>query len=130
MMAFLTLGPLASHALILVVAMCNMCILSYDAGMINNLNTVKPFVERTSPLPNLITCALLTPSADFSLNSTLTGLNSAIVSAGCIFGGPMVGPIVDRWGRRAGLGVASVCIIFGVILQASAASGMCLIRKA
>lgn len=35
----------------------------------------------------------------------------------------MVGPIVDRWGRKAGLGVASVCIIFGVILQASAKSG-------
>lgn len=50
-MAFLTLGPLASHALILVVAMCNMCILSYDAGMINNLNTVKPFVERALTLP-------------------------------------------------------------------------------
>jgi len=49
-MALLTLGPVASHALILVVAMCNMCILSYDAGMINNLNTVKPFVERTSNL--------------------------------------------------------------------------------
>lgn len=60
---------------------------------------------------------------DFKLDSTLTGLNSAIVSAGCIFGGPMVGPIVDRWGRKAGLGVASVCIIFGVILQASAAGG-------
>ncbi|KAH8768966.1 general substrate transporter [Diaporthe sp. PMI_573] len=103
-MALLTLGPVASHALILVVAMCNMCILSYDAGMINNLNTVKPFVEH------------------FNLNSDLTGLNSAIVSAGCIFGGPMVGPIVDRWGRKAGLGVASVCIILGVILQASAES--------
>lgn len=61
--------------------------------------------------------------ADFHLNSDLTGLNSAIISAGCIFGGPMVGPIVDRWGRKAGLAVASVCIIFGVILQASAASG-------
>lgn len=35
----------------------------------------------------------------------------------------MVGPIVDRWGRKAGLAVASVCIIFGVILQASASSG-------
>lgn len=60
--------------------------------------------------------------ADFHLNSDLTGLNSAIISAGCIFGGPMVGPIVDRWGRKAGLAVASVCIIFGVILQASASS--------
>lgn len=60
---------------------------------------------------------------DFHLNSDLTGLNSAIISAGCIFGGPMVGPIVDRWGRKAGLLVASICIIFGVILQASAASG-------
>lgn len=47
-MALLSLGPVASHVLIMVVAMCNMCILSYDAGMINNLNTVKPFVERMS----------------------------------------------------------------------------------
>lgn len=47
-MALLSLGPVASHVLIMVVAMCNMCILSYDAGMINNLNTVKPFVERLS----------------------------------------------------------------------------------
>lgn len=45
-MTLLSLGPVASHVLIMVVAMCNMCILSYDAGMINNLNTVKPFVER------------------------------------------------------------------------------------
>lgn len=49
-MALLSLGPVASHVLILVVAMCNICILSYDAGMINNLNTVKPFVERSSAL--------------------------------------------------------------------------------
>lgn len=47
-MALLSLGPVASHALILVVAMFNICILSYDAGMINNLNGVKPFVERPS----------------------------------------------------------------------------------
>lgn len=47
-MALLSLGPVVSHVLILVVAMCNICILSYDAGMINNLNTVKPFVERSS----------------------------------------------------------------------------------
>lgn len=54
-MALLSLGPVASHVLIMVVAMCNMCILSYDAGMINNLNTVKPFVERMSTVsrPNI-----------------------------------------------------------------------------
>lgn len=52
-MALLSLGPVASHVLIMVVAMCNMCILSYDAGMINNLNTVKPFVERLSTVSRL-----------------------------------------------------------------------------
>ncbi|KAM6516895.1 hypothetical protein FSOLCH5_007839 [Fusarium solani] len=82
--------------------MSNICILSYDAGMINNLNAVQPYFEH------------------FSLDSDLIGLNVAIVSAGCIFGSPVVGPIVDRWGRKAGLGMGSVCIILGVVLQASA----------
>ncbi|UPK92427.1 hypothetical protein LCI18_003362 [Fusarium solani-melongenae] len=101
-MALLSLGPVISHALILVVAMSNICILSYDAGMINNLNAVKPYFEH------------------FNLDSDLIGLNVAIVSAGCIFGSPIVGPIVDRWGRKTGLGMGSVCIILGVVLQASA----------
>ncbi|RSL52702.1 hypothetical protein CEP51_015009 [Fusarium floridanum] len=101
-MALLSLGPVVSHVLILVVAMCNICILSYDAGMINNLNAVQPYFEH------------------FNLNSDLIGLNVAIVSAGCIFGSPVVGPIVDRWGRKTGLAMGSVCIILGVVLQASA----------
>ncbi|KAJ3460079.1 hypothetical protein MRS44_010946 [Fusarium solani] len=101
-MALLSLGPVVSHVLILVVAMSNICILSYDAGMINNLNAVQPYFEH------------------FSLDSDLIGLNVAIVSAGCIFGSPVVGPIVDRWGRKTGLGMGSVCIILGVVLQASA----------
>ncbi|KAH7268837.1 general substrate transporter [Fusarium solani] len=70
--------------------------------MINNLNAVQPYFEH------------------FSLDSDLIGLNVAIVSAGCIFGSPVVGPIVDRWGRKTGLGMGSVCIILGVVLQASA----------
>ncbi|KAI8675958.1 MFS domain-containing protein [Fusarium keratoplasticum] len=101
-MALLSLGPVVSHALILVVAMSNICILSYDAGMINNLNAVQPYFEH------------------FNLDSDLIGLNVAIISAGCIFGSPVVGPIVDRWGRKTGLGMGSVCIILGVVLQASA----------
>jgi hypothetical protein len=47
-MALLSLGPVVSHVLILVVAMSNICILSYDAGMINNLNAVQPYFERSS----------------------------------------------------------------------------------
>ncbi|EEU36792.1 uncharacterized protein NECHADRAFT_14381, partial [Fusarium vanettenii 77-13-4] len=74
----------------------------YDAGMINNLNAVQPYFEH------------------FNLDSDLIGLNVAIVSAGCIFGSPVVGPIVDRWGRKTGLAMGSVCIILGVVLQASA----------
>ncbi|KAJ4245922.1 hypothetical protein NW757_009779 [Fusarium falciforme] len=101
-MALLSLGPVVSHALILVVAMSNICILSYDAGMINNLNAVQPYFEH------------------FNLDSDLIGLNVAIISAGCIFGSPVVGPVVDRWGRKTGLGMGSVCIILGVVLQASA----------
>ncbi|EEU36760.1 uncharacterized protein NECHADRAFT_88940 [Fusarium vanettenii 77-13-4] len=101
-MALLSLGPVVSHVLILVVAMCNICILSYDAGMINNLNAVQPYFEH------------------FNLDSDLIGLNVAIVSAGYIFGSPVVGPIVDRWGRKTSLAMGSVCIILGVVLQASA----------
>lgn len=44
-MASTTRGPILSHILILLVAMLNLCILSYDAGMINNLNKVKPYYD-------------------------------------------------------------------------------------
>lgn len=47
-MALLRLGPVVSHVLMVLVAMLNICILSYDAGMINNLNAVKPYFERLS----------------------------------------------------------------------------------
>ncbi|KAJ3538186.1 hypothetical protein NM208_g6018 [Fusarium decemcellulare] len=102
-MALLSLGPIASHALMLLTAMLNICILSYDAGMINNLNKVQPYLDH------------------FNLNSDLIGLNAAIVSAGCVVGAPVVGPIIDRWGRKKGLALGSVCVIIGVVLQVSAA---------
>lgn len=53
----------------------------------------------------------------------MIGLNVAIISAGSIFGAPIVGPVVDRWGRKTGLAVGSICIILGVVLQASASKG-------
>ncbi|KAI8193145.1 High-affinity glucose transporter [Colletotrichum sp. SAR 10_65] len=84
--------------------MLNICILSYDAGMINNLNAVKPYNDY------------------FNLNSDLIGLNVAIISAGSVLGAPVVGPAVDRWGRKMGLAAGSICIIVGVILQASASA--------
>ncbi|KAK1690562.1 hypothetical protein BDP55DRAFT_651113 [Colletotrichum godetiae] len=101
-MALFTPGPIVSHVLMVLVAMLNICILSYDAGMINNLNSVKPYQDY------------------FKLNSDMIGLNVAIISAGSIFGAPIVGPVVDRWGRKIGLAVGSICIILGVVLQASA----------
>ncbi|KAK1547577.1 hypothetical protein CPAR01_01544 [Colletotrichum paranaense] len=104
-MALLTPGPIVSHVLMVLVAMLNICILSYDAGMINNLNSVKPYQDY------------------FKLNSDMIGLNVAIISAGSIFGAPIVGPVVDRWGRKTGLAVGSICIILGVVLQASASKG-------
>ncbi|KAF0331811.1 hypothetical protein GQ607_000931 [Colletotrichum asianum] len=103
-MAVLSLGPVFSHILIVLVAMLNICILSYDAGMINNLNAVKPYNDY------------------FNLNSDLIGLNVAIISAGSVLGAPVVGPAVDRWGRKMGLAAGSICIIIGVILQASASA--------
>ncbi|KAJ0318067.1 hypothetical protein COL5a_010814 [Colletotrichum fioriniae] len=104
-MALFTPGPIVSHVLMVLVAMLNICILSYDAGMINNLNSVKPYQDY------------------FKLNSDMIGLNVAIISAGSIFGAPIVGPVVDRWGRKTGLAVGSICIILGVVLQASASKG-------
>ncbi|KAI8287313.1 High-affinity glucose transporter [Colletotrichum sp. SAR11_57] len=103
-MAVLSLGPVFSHILVVLVAMLNICILSYDAGMINNLNAVKPYNDY------------------FNLNSDLIGLNVAIISAGSVLGAPVVGPAVDRWGRKMGLAAGSICIIVGVILQASASA--------
>ncbi|KAJ0359501.1 hypothetical protein COL154_008286 [Colletotrichum chrysophilum] len=72
--------------------------------MINNLNAVKPYNDY------------------FNLNSDLIGLNVAIISAGSVLGAPVVGPAVDRWGRKMGLAAGSICIIVGVILQASASA--------
>ncbi|KAJ3949619.1 uncharacterized protein N0V96_000742 [Colletotrichum fioriniae] len=62
-MALFTPGPIVSHVLMVFVAMLNICILSYDAGMINNLNSVKPYQDY------------------FKLNSDMIGLNVAIISA-------------------------------------------------
>lgn len=55
----------------------------------------------------------------------MNGLNAAIISAGCIIGAPVVGHLVDRWGRKAGLGLGAMSIITGVVLQASATKGEC-----
>lgn len=62
-------------------------------------------------------------ATDFNLNHSLIGLNAAIISAGCITAGPFVSPLVDKWGRKAGLALGSLFIILGVILQASAPKG-------
>ncbi|KXH30829.1 hypothetical protein CSIM01_01423 [Colletotrichum simmondsii] len=70
--------------------------------MINNLNAVVPYRQH------------------FELNSDMVGLNAAIISAGCIIGAPVVGHLVDRWERKAGLGLGAMSIIIGVVLQASA----------
>lgn len=120
-MALVRLSPIPAHVLMVFVAMLNICILSYDAGMINNLNAVKPYFERR--LTSLPMTSTDTP-ADFNLDSDLIGLNVAIISAGSIFGAPIVGPVVDRWGRKTGLALGSVCIIVGVVLEASAPKGM------
>ncbi|KAF4964430.1 hypothetical protein FSARC_7616 [Fusarium sarcochroum] len=103
-MPLVTPGPFVSHVLMLMTAMLNICILSYDAGMINNLNQVEPYYDH------------------FHLNNDLIGLNAAIVSAGSIVSAPLVGPLIDRWGRKMGLVGGGVCVIVGVVLQASAAT--------
>ncbi|KAK1497653.1 hypothetical protein CCUS01_13046 [Colletotrichum cuscutae] len=101
-MASLKLGGTLSYALIFCEAVFSICIISYDAAMINNLNAVVPYRQH------------------FELNSDMVGLNAAIISAGCIIGAPVVGHLVDRWGRKAGLGLGATSIIIGVILEASA----------
>ncbi|EXF80119.1 hypothetical protein CFIO01_11937 [Colletotrichum fioriniae PJ7] len=101
-MASLKLGSTLSHALIFCEAIFSICIISYDAAMINNLNAVVPYRQH------------------FELNSDMDGLNAAIISAGCIIGAPVVGYLADRWGRKAGLGLGAMSIIVGVILEASA----------
>ncbi|KAK0377862.1 hypothetical protein CLIM01_04774 [Colletotrichum limetticola] len=101
-MASLKLGSTLSYALIFCEAVFSICIISYDAAMINNLNAVVPYRQH------------------FELNSDMVGLNAAIISAGCIVGAPVVGHLVDRWGRKAGLGLGATSIIIGVILEASA----------
>lgn len=53
-MASTNTSPIISHILILLVAMLNICILSYDAGMINNLNKVQPYFECVSDQLNLV----------------------------------------------------------------------------
>lgn len=69
----------------------------------------------------------LTWPADFNLDATTIGINAALISAGCIIASPFVSPIVDKWGRKAGMAVGSCCIILGVILQASAKQSRSLI---
>lgn len=75
---------------------------SYDAAMINSLNIMNYFATY------------------FKLNSTTSGLNVAIIYAGSVLALPFAGPLLDRFGRRKGMIVATVVGLIGCILQVAA----------
>ncbi|VUC24191.1 unnamed protein product [Clonostachys rosea] len=99
MLQLARLGPVPGYTLAVLSASFAISILAYDASLINNLNILPQYIEH------------------FQLDSSLIGLNTAIVSAGSIVAGPLVGPLIDRWGRKTGLMISSVLVALGAILQ-------------
>jgi MFS family permease len=59
----------------------------------------------------------------FRLDASLLGLNLALVNAGQVVTGPFAGPILDRWGRRAGMIAGSVFLLIATALQTTAKTG-------
>ncbi|GME23744.1 hypothetical protein GTA08_BOTSDO12531 [Neofusicoccum parvum] len=94
--------PSVTFGLVVLAAILNIANLSYDASLINNLNSVPAYFEH------------------FNLTSGLVGLNVAIVNAGSIVSGPFAGLILDKWGRKRGMVIGSSIAATGAAIQASA----------
>ncbi|CAI6095278.1 unnamed protein product [Clonostachys chloroleuca] len=87
------LGPYAAFPLIIIAAISNCCVASFDPNLLGNLNVVPKYSE---------------------------SLNLALVNAGQVVTGPFAGPILDRWGRRAGMIAGSVFLLVATTLQTTA----------
>lgn len=117
--------PSVTFGLVLLAAILNIANLSYDASLINNLNSVPAYFERAPPSPcHKFFFHADTNFEDFNLNSGLVGLNVAIVNAGSIVSGPFAGSILDRWGRKKGMVIGSSIAAVGAVVQASAPNGV------
>ncbi|KAI4859594.1 general substrate transporter [Hypoxylon rubiginosum] len=95
-------GPNLRIFLAMVATMASIANFSYDAAMINSLNVMEPFATY------------------FNLNSTTSSLTVAIIYAGSVLALPLAGPILDNFGRRKGMIIATVVGLIGCILQVAA----------
>ncbi|OTA67964.1 general substrate transporter [Hypoxylon sp. EC38] len=86
---------------------------SYDAGMINQLLLSANFNDY------------------FKLDSTSIGLIVAVVNVGNLLASPIVGPLMDWWGRKKAIWFSNFLAVIGVAIQASAQNiGMLLAGRA
>lgn len=86
------------YTLIMLAAFFNMDNVSADSAVINNL----------ALFPGYYTYLKLTTST--------SGLNAGIASVGCVIGGPFVGAILDRMGRKKGMMLGALVGLVGVLI--------------
>lgn len=74
----------------------------YDGSMLNGLNILPSYTDY------------------FNLNPATTGLNTASVFIGSIFGPMIAGVVADRLGRRPGIFWGAIVTLVGIVLQTAA----------
>ncbi|TQV96349.1 sugar (and other) transporter [Cordyceps javanica] len=79
----------------------------YDASLINNLLQNRDFRD----------------TYDVGADGLGAGLVAAMYQIGGVAVLPFVGPVIDRFGRRAGMGAGAALVIVGTIVQGTAAGG-------
>ncbi|KAF2648240.1 general substrate transporter [Lophiostoma macrostomum CBS 122681] len=89
-------------ALVCIVAALNCASVGYDQSMMSSLNILTAFQTR------------------FGLDANLRGLLTAAQNLGGIVTGFFAGIVVDRYGRRGGILIASLLVLLACVLHATA----------
>ncbi|KIW56170.1 hypothetical protein PV05_04849 [Exophiala xenobiotica] len=99
------LVPRNSKVLIVLVIMSclvNSMTMGYDGNMMNGLNILPSFYNT------------------ISLNTAGQSVNTGIIWVGGCVAALFSGPVIDRWGRKAGMAIAALIAFIGIPLQAAA----------
>ncbi|ETS74585.1 hypothetical protein PFICI_13069 [Pestalotiopsis fici W106-1] len=88
--------------LICLVAALNCATIGYDASMMSSLNILSEFQRQ------------------FEIDTQLKGLLTAIQNLGSIVAGFFVGSLVDKYGRKGGILIASLIVLISCVLHSTA----------
>ncbi|CAH0028748.1 unnamed protein product [Clonostachys rhizophaga] len=83
------------------VAALNCASVGYDSSMMSSLNILHSFQQK------------------FQLDAQLKGLLTAVQNLGAIVAGLFSGLVVDRWGRKGGILVASILVLISCAIHAT-----------